>query len=74
MTEDRYGGSGFTGGGACGGEERVWGLEWVKGQPQGLWVSFYRARRGRGGDSRGNGHQWPKGAPAGLDCIKRGGV
>jgi hypothetical protein len=37
----------------------VWGLEWVKGQPQGICVSFYRARRGRGGDGRAlaiNGH------------------
>jgi hypothetical protein len=59
-------------GGACGGKEREWGLEWVKGQPQGLSGRFYRAMRERGGDGQSNGHQWPKGVPAAL-LPSRGG-
>jgi hypothetical protein len=40
-TEDRRSGSGFTGGGACGGEDRdVGARESAKGQLQGLRVGF----------------------------------
>jgi hypothetical protein len=47
-TEDRRDGSGFTGGGTCGGEERVWGLKWVKGHHRGSRVNFIE----RGGEER----------------------
>jgi hypothetical protein len=42
----------LPGGDPCGGEERAWGFEWVKGQLQELSGRFYRARRARGGDDR----------------------
>jgi hypothetical protein len=41
------------------------------GQLQGLWLSFYRARRGRGPWLGNNGYQWPWG-PAGFDCNQGG--
>jgi hypothetical protein len=59
--EDRRGGSGFTGGGACGGEERDAGARVGDGQPQGLSGRFYRAMRGRRGHNR---EQWPWGLSA----------
>jgi hypothetical protein len=40
-------------GGACRSEERVWGLDWWGGQPQGPSGRFYRARRGEEGASAG---------------------
>jgi hypothetical protein len=48
--------AGFAGGGACGGEERVWERGRVKGQPRGSLGRLYRARRG--GEGRRSGH-WP---------------
>jgi hypothetical protein len=46
----------FPGGGACGSEERVRGLDWWGGAAAGPSGRLYRARRGRGGDDR---EQWP---------------
>jgi hypothetical protein len=54
-------------GGSCRSEEEgVGARESAKGQPQGLWVSFYRVRRGRGGDGR---EQWPS-MPWRAGCFK----
>jgi hypothetical protein len=45
----------------------------VKGRPQGLWVGFYKVRRGGEPRPCSNGHQWPWRASA-LIAIKEEGT